>query len=174
MTAKARPGVTGLMEGFCKKCGALIPECERCKKPISPCPHCGESSVRKRSAKHHRWFFSWLTQVFESWPDSHSFQPDDIDHLRSYLLCRSKHRDILGERLDPKTANIESHIKFIQELASIGQRKRWFAVEHNGCIVIVTPRSIDWSSLDEDEFRSVSSAVCDVIFAETGMAPDLS
>jgi hypothetical protein len=129
-------------------------------------------SVRKpRRKKHHRLYFGVINVAFDNWPERHPFQPDDTEHLRAWLQCQALHCDTYGEPLRNDGHDIERMLEFtqraMQKIKAAGGHG--FFAEHNGAIVLFTPKSVAYDKLDEAEFRKVSQPVFDVIERETGM-----
>ena len=54
---------------------------------MKSCPHCGcDIDNIPRSVPQHRRFFGVISAAYHQWPHDHSFQPDNSEHLRAYLL----------------------------------------------------------------------------------------
>jgi hypothetical protein len=58
------------------------------------CPHCGADS-KQRSSPQHRRFFKLINVAYHHWPEYTEFSPDNAEHLRAWLLCKSKHRNVV-------------------------------------------------------------------------------
>jgi hypothetical protein len=138
------------------------------------CPNCGCVLRKSRSPKHHRWFFAMIQNAFDNWPEAHSFQPDNVDHLRAWLLVKAKYRRIISEPIDPDGISVERMADFMEVAMKVSREKYTFVAIHNGAIVILAPKSIDWTTLDEKEFQPISNAVVGIIEAETGIQVEIA
>jgi hypothetical protein len=127
--------------------------------------------AKPRRSKHHRLYFGVIRAAFGNWPEQHPFQPDDPEHLRAWLQCKAGHRDIYGETLRADGSDALRMVEFNRR-AMIKIRQaggHGFFTEHNGAVVLLTPRSVKYDKLDEAEFSQVSKPVLDVIERETGI-----
>lgn len=106
-----------------------------------------------------------LEQAFLNWPEDADFQPDNREHLRAYLTVKAGHREILGERLQHNVGDPLRMVDFIgRVLTRVRDRGGYaFAVEHNEAIVVMLPRSIDWDTLDQQEFSPIATAIYAII-----------
>jgi hypothetical protein len=138
------------------------------------CPNCGCVLRKSRSPKHHRFFFAAVQNAFDNWPEHHRFQPDNPEHLRAWLLVKAKYRRIINEPLDQDAISIEKMADFVEQAMKISREKYSFVAIHNGAIVILAPRSVDWTTLDEKEFQPISNAVIGVIEQETGIQVEIA
>lgn len=138
------------------------------------CPHCGVALRKSRSPKAHRFFFAMIQKAFDNWPERHDFQPDNPEHLRAWLLVKAKYRTIVNEPLEANAITIDQMADFVSKALETSREKYTFVTIHNGAIVILAPRSIDWATLDEKEFQPVSNAVLGVIEAEAGIQVELA
>ena len=130
--------------------------------------------TQPRLLPHHRFFFAFLDEVFEHWPDTHKFQPTDADyHLRAWLLVKAgfSHRFVSEPFKDSRiTQKALVLLKgFVQQLT--GGKPVWFK-QVGETIEAQWPRSISFTNMDEEEFRRVTSVVFAVIYGETGMDVD--
>jgi len=131
------------------------------------CPTCG---AKQRSNEEHRILFGVITLAFENWPETHKFKPDDADHLRSWLLVEAKHCETFEV---PNVISTEP-----KAIANLGKffcaGKRHFRLKQVGDgIVIVRPKSIAKENCPTPVFRSIASAVYEIIESITGITPDI-
>lgn len=129
-------------------------------------------AVRKpRRKKHHRLYFAAIRVAFDNWPEMHDFQPKDHEELRAWLQCKSGHRNTYGETLRNDGHDAHRMVEFTQKaMAMIRAAGGYgFFAEHNGSIVLLTPKSVAYDKLDEAQFSEVSGPVFDAIERETGM-----
>jgi hypothetical protein len=138
-------------------------------KPIDVCPHCGVILRKQRSAKAHRFFFAVISEAFYHWPAAHPFQADNAEHLRAWLLCKTKHRTIIGERLHQDDGDVVRMQQFVQRAIAESRNHYCFVAVFNGALVVLSPKSIDWNTLDEKAFAPIRNDVFDVIVKETGL-----
>lgn len=123
-----------------------------------------------RSSKHHRLFFGAIIKAFMNWPDSHEFKPQDDEHLRAWLLCKAGYRDVTTHEL--QDASMAESVAAMIE-ASINQSKaHGFAVYNNNLVYVLTPKSISWGKLPQEEFNKISQSVSDILKAEINMSLD--
>jgi hypothetical protein len=133
------------------------------------CPHCGGVLTKVRSLPDHRRFFGVIRAAYEHWPEAHKFPPDNAEHLRAWLLCRSGYRNsvvIPVEGSDPAVGRLvvlaaESAIKAAGAYA--------FVRPHASGLAVFRPRSLAWDTLSQKEFGPIRQAIEDVITAETGL-----
>lgn len=129
-------------------------------RSLKQCPYCNATLGKPRSLKAHRYFFALIQRAFENWPDDETaFQPDSLDHLRAWLLVKAKHRTIIA--MEPG----EEQVAFLIRLLALTRASGGFAfpAEHNGQIVIATPKSISWSELDQPSFAPIAESVYRII-----------
>lgn len=127
--------------------------------------------TKPRRAKHHRLFFAVIAAAFENWPELHDQQFENAEHLRAWLTVKAGFRDIFGERLRSDEADPKRMASFITK-AMLKTRQAGgygFVTEYNGSIVLLTPKSISWSKLSQEEFSPVADRVFQIIEQETGI-----
>jgi len=129
------------------------------------CPHCGcefdESDPR--STKDHRRFFKIISVAFANWPERHAHKPDNAEHLRAWLLCAAKHRNVNVIQGDKNTVNAMK-----TALSETGVYVFSFDVDGGGT-AIVTPKSIKFGKAGQKRFNAVRDAVCEIIEQEIGV-----
>ncbi len=128
-----------------------------------------------RSAPHHRLFFAAISEAFNQWPESHSFQPDNSEHLRAWLLVKAGYREKpLATRIEGDVPSASLMADFVERVVAVtmGTGKYGFAVVHGEHLIVLTPRSIAWEELEQNDFNVVSQKVSDVLKAEVNMSLD--
>ena len=135
----------------------------------SHCPHCGTEigEIKRRSIPDHRRLFALIKQAFDNWPEAHEFTPESPEHLRAWLTCKAGWRDAtaydLGERADAAVVALalEAGIKAARGVG--------FVRVHGRSVAVITPKSIDFRSMGQQEFGLLRDAITDIIKAETGI-----
>lgn len=130
--------------------------------------------TQPRLLPHHRFFFAFLDEVFEHWPETHKFQPTDADHhLRAWLLVKAGFSDRFvsdpfqnGKITKQAMALLKS---FVDRLT--GGRPVWFK-QVGETIEAQWPVSISFTNMDEEEFRRVTALVFAAVYGETGIDVD--
>ncbi len=125
--------------------------------------------TKPRRIKHHRFFFATVANYFDNWPVSHSFVPDNEEHLRAWATCKARYYTIIGERLHQNDGDPLRMADFIEKVMKMSRKKYSFVTIHNGSIVLLTPRSVDWETLDETAFRPIADSILDVLAEESGI-----
>lgn len=130
--------------------------------------------LRRRSRKHHGLFFACIDDVYANWPESHHFKPGSSKHLRAWLLVEAGYHEILSERIEGDIMSAMLMGDFVARVLerTVGQGKFGFVKIAKPWILVYTPRSIDWATLDQRGFSEVSQRVSDVLKAEIGMSLD--
>lgn len=125
--------------------------------------------TKPRRVKHHRFFFATIANYFENWPVQHSFVPENEEHLRAWATCKAKYYTILGERLHQNDGDALRMADFVEKAMRLNRKKYSFVTIHNGSIVLLTPRSVDWETLDEMAFRPIADSILEVLASESGI-----
>ena len=132
------------------------------------CQACG-SPLRQRSDASHRLFFAVIAEAFKQWPETASFQPEDAEHLRAYLLCKAKHCDTLDVRCrNPDAISLQTQLYAIVKATS--GKPPLMGAYHWG-VRIWWPRSIAYAKCDRKTFNAVSDKVYEII--ETVLQTDI-
>jgi hypothetical protein len=126
--------------------------------------------VKPRRPKFHRWFFVIIKNYFDNWPTSHSFQPDDEEHLRAWATVKSGHRDIFGERLSHTDRDIHRMADFVEKAIQRSRKTHSFITIFNGSLVMLTPKSIAFDALDQAAFEPIADKILGVLETESGIA----
>lgn len=138
---------------------------------MSTCPHCGKGGKR-RSIEQHRRYFAVVKHAFETWPETHSFQPDNAEHLRKWLQVKAGYRtvqEIDVSRSDPRSMQIvESTLRAAMKATG---DYAWTVV-HGKRLYVVASRSIAFDKISHGEFCALNNLVQEVIESETGIKID--
>lgn len=126
------------------------------------CACCG-CDIDARSSKDHRRFFKIIEVAYHHWPDGHQHKPDNEEHLRAWLLCAAKHRNVNIINGDKKTVEIMKDV-----LRQNGSYVFSFDVGGGGTAV-VTPKSIKFGKAGQKRFNAIRDTVCEIIEAEIGI-----
>jgi hypothetical protein len=134
------------------------------KQACGDCPY----KPQQRSQAAHNHLFAIITAAEKLWPADHPFQPEDAEHLRSYLLVKARHFD----KLDVKCKNADA----------IGLRMQLDAIIRAFCdgkpplmhsyswgIRIFKPRSISYAAADRKVFNAVSETVFEILEVTLGV-----
>ena len=136
---------------------------------MNPCPQCPfvESEHRSRSTPHHRLFFSVIARAFESWPESEKFQPEDAEHLRSYLLIKAGHFTKLDLRCEnPDAMSLEDQLRAIIRTIS---DKPPLMHSYEWGVRIFWSKSMSYSAADRKTFNEVCDKVFEIISVTLGV-----
>lgn len=123
-----------------------------------------------RSSKHHRLFMGALASACANWPENHEFKPQCFDHFRAWILCKIRYCNTQTHEL--KTAEMAERIAEIIQAALNQSEGFGFAVYSNNLVYVLTPKSIKFEKLPQDEFNKVSQRVSDILKAEIQMSLD--
>jgi hypothetical protein len=147
-------------------------------RKLDHCPHCGcdlsDDSKLPRSPKQNRAFHHMIGMALDSWPEAAEFQPEGrtktarFEHIKAYLLCKARHRDILGDRLKAGVLHTEAEmVKFAQALIRESRERPCFVTEHMGMVVIVAPKAT--ADTSHEDFQPVFDEVMAQIEELTGI-----
>jgi len=142
---------------------------------MTSCPHCGcDIGHKPRSEADHRRFFALIGAAFAQWPEAHEFQPSSSEHLRSWLLCKAGHHEVITipvEYAEDQPAMLRL-VTLTVEAAMKAADGYTFVRPHGSAIAVFKARSIAWHKLGQKDFGAIRSAVEDVIEAEIGVPAD--
>ncbi len=131
------------------------------------CPTCGG----KRSSEDHRRFFGLIAAAFKHWPEAHEFQPDSAEHLRAWLLCKAKHRNVALIGRGDDEAEFANAVALT--VAALRQLKEYhFDVPVSSGVALVSPKSISYSDVSQKQFNAIRDDVTAIIEAELGVSAD--
>jgi len=125
--------------------------------------------TKPRRHKHHRFFFATVANYFDNWPIKHPFQPDNEEHLRAWATCKAGYRDILGERLHHTEGDVHRMADFIEKALQRSREKYSFVTIHNGSLVLLSPKSIAFDTLDQTAFAPIADRIFNVLEQESGI-----
>ena len=137
------------MTDHCPACGFVLP------------PH------RHRSEPHHNLFFAVIARAFDSWPESAKFQPEDAEHLRSYLLIKAGHfikLDLVAE--NPDALSLEDQLRTIVRTIS---DKPPLMHSYEWGVRIFWARSLSYAAADRKTFNEVCDKVFEIISITLGV-----
>lgn len=143
------------------------------------CPHCQceiDGKSKPRSVDQLRRFFAMLRAIYQHWPESAEFQPDDMEHLRKFALIKAGHR----ETTDVPVAFAEDQpgltklTAFVIEGALKAAGAYAFIRPHpeGGLVRVFKAKSIAFDKLGQAEFNALNDAVETVYASETGLDPE--
>ena len=126
-------------------------------------------SIDQRSGPQHRRLFGLIKAAFDQWPEACSFQPDNEEHLRAWLLVKGKHRIIKTFHLSEDASEEAKLIPFV--IASMLGKYAW-AWSDGTELKVCIPDSIAFDKCPHDLFGKICDDVAQVIRVETGLDPD--
>ena len=125
--------------------------------------------AKPRRYRHHKFFFATVANYYDNWPIKHGFQPDNEEHLRAWATCKAGYRDILGERLHHDDGDVHRMADFIEKALQRSREKYSFVTIHNGSLVLLSPKSIAFDTLDQTAFAPIADRIFDVLEQESGI-----
>lgn len=137
------------------------------------CHECGavqEDETLHRSQPHHRLFFAVIARTMESWPESEAFQPEDAEHLRSFLLIKAGHFIKLDLRCEnPDALSLEDQLRAI--VRTVSERPPLMHSYAWG-VRIFWPKSMSYAAADRAKFNEISERVFEIISVKLGVSID--
>jgi len=124
---------------------------------------------KPRSIDQHRRFFAVIKATHDQWPESHPFQPDNTEHLRSWLLVRAGHHTVKTFHLD---GDGDEFARLIPVIVATMLNKHAWCRAHGQELHVCVPESIAFDKLDHKAFCILNDNVDEVIRIETGLDPD--
>lgn len=127
-----------------------------------------------RSIPHHNFFFAFIAEVYDAWPDIHPFQPDNSEHLRAWLTVKAGYLEMFEwDFVGLPTTTIHASLNVCRALikARAGDRATWFKIIGTK-IYAAWPKSIKFEKMDEDEFKRFTTIVFALIYSEVGIDVD--
>lgn len=147
---------------------------------MTHCPHCGckldPVKGKPRSLEQLRRFFGMLRAMFNHWPETAEFQPENEEHLRAWVLIKAGHKEFT----DIPVAFAEDE-PGLTKLAAISieaavRASGGFAFirphPEGGMVRVYKPKSIAFGKLGQAEFNSLNDAVETAYAQETGLDPE--
>lgn len=121
-----------------------------------------------RNRARHALLFAVLNPAFHHWPEQEDFQPQDTEHLRSWLLVEAGHCEVD----DIKFAG-GSKAQMVGALTAFMNRQRgktWIHYRQTADgIRALTPKSIAFRKCSEDAFKKVLERAIEIIELKTGV-----
>ncbi len=127
-------------------------------------------SEKPRSIDHHRRFFGLVRALFHHWPERMTFQPDNEEHLRAFLLVKAKHRTIKTFYLTSDEIADECAKVVPIVTAMMLHRYCWCWTDGNA-INVAAPQSTAFDKMPHGKACEVYSAVEDYV-RSIGIDPD--
>lgn len=138
---------------------------------IRLCDHC--PAHRRRSLPQHRRLFGLISAAFHHWPGGHEFEPDSAEHLRAWLLCKTRHRETndftLPDTDDP--VMMARMMEFAEALLDT-QKGSKFGRWRGSTLRVFTPKSISFEKLNHRDACLLFDEIGAVIEAELGIKAD--
>ncbi len=131
--------------------------------------HQDRSRGKPRSIDQHRRFFGVIRAAYHHWPERVSFQPDNEEHLRAWLLVKAKHRTIKTFHLPADASDSAALIPVV--IATMLGKHSW-AWSKGTDLFVCVPESIAFDKIGHNAFCALNDDVDAVIRAETGLDPD--
>lgn len=128
------------------------------------CPHCGS---QPRSSDDHRRFFALVKAAFEQWPEGGAFTPDNIDHLRAYLLCKAGYRKTTMIETDEPAATVAAI-----EAAFRAADTYAFVRPYGDGVAVYSPKSLRFDKTDQKAFNAVRDEVSSIIESVIGVTAE--
>ena len=121
---------------------------------------------KPRSIDQHRRLFALIKAAHDHWPEAHSFQADNAEHMRAWLLVKAKHRTVKTFYLSEDASESARLIPFV--IASMLGKYAWAWADGNTLRVCV-PDTIAFDKCPHGLFCGICDAVADVILREAGL-----
>lgn len=128
------------------------------------CPHCGS---QPRSSDDHRRFFALVKAAFDQWPEGGNFTPDNIDHLRAYLLCKAGYRKTTMIETDEPAATVAAI-----EAAFRAADTYAFVRPCGDGVAVYSPKSLRFDKTDQKAFNAVRDKVSSIIESVIGVTAE--
>lgn len=125
---------------------------------------------KQRSLPQHRRFHGLVRACYHHWPESHTFQPDNEEHLRAYLLVKAGHRSIKEFYLADTAAN-EDVARLIPVVAAMMLHRYCWAWVDGEAIKVCAPLTTAFRDMKHEEACKVYDAV-DQYLLSIGMDPE--
>ena len=128
------------------------------RKVCADCP-----LKNSRSIQVTRLFFDLLAKAYDHWPLSSKFKPDNVEHLRAYLLVKAKHS--VTERVEIAGQVYPEHIKLVVTglIRAIGTFCFIRIAETGEYFDVAHPKSMSFDKLGEKQFNEVMQNVLEII-----------
>jgi len=137
--------------------------------------------TRPRSMPHHHFFFAYLKEAFENWPEGGAelgngvrFHPENEEHLRAWAIIMAGVKFRIAVEVDDGDMPAGELGNVLAGVLRKLRRMRIYAWPKliNGRVRIVMPVSIAHDPMDEKDFSELSSAVFDMIEGLIGLSAD--
>ena len=130
-----------------------------------------EQRGKPRSGEQRRRFFAVVAGTYHQWPEAHAFQPDNAEHLRSWLLVKAKHCVINTFQLE-SDAEAAQFAKLIPIITALMLKKHSWCRAKGDEIHVCVPLSISYEDCGHNLFTHICADVDEIIRTETGLDPE--
>lgn len=147
---------------------------------MTKCPHClcdiDPEKGKPRSVEQLRRFFAMLRAMFSHWPEKVEFQPDSLEHLRKWVLCKAGHRDatdipVAFAEDQPGLTKLAA-IAIEAAIKAAGGFPFVRAHPDGGLVRVFKAKSIAFDKLGQAEFNRLNDEVELAYASETGLDPE--
>lgn len=132
--------------------------------------------TQARSLPHHRFFFAFMREAFDNWPDDHRVQPPNEDWLRQWLMVRAGIKETAALAFESGTSpDPMGLVRMLKAITgTVTKRPIWFSIDTSeGTIEAMWAKSVAFDKMDEAEFKETTSKVFKTIFDEVGIDCDV-
>lgn len=129
------------------------------------CKTCGQTTKDVRSNADHNRLFAIIEAAFKHWPETSNFQPDNSEHLRSWLICKAGPEFRTVTTMEAPEAD-EALKERIQELV---EDQNTHCGWRGAVLYKVQPKSMKFEKLGQRAFGQLRDAICEVIEQEVGV-----
>lgn len=139
------------------------------------CPHCGcdiGEPGKGRSVPQLRRYFALIRAAFTHWPDAHEFRPDNAEHLRRWLQCKSGHYETTRIEIPSSDPNVMKLARLAAEAAIDAADGTAFIKPFGDYLIVFKPKSIRFDKLSHGAACQLFDEVAAVIEAEIGIPAD--
>lgn len=118
-------------------------------------------------------FFAFIDATFESWPETHTFRPVNPEHLRAWLLTRTKdHYHRFGNMLNiykPDAGKLKDYIDMLFAAVAVYGYAIPELDETTGIMDLLVAKTIAWAELDEKAFLPIAREIYELIELHSGL-----
>lgn len=128
-----------------------------------------------RSTQHHRRLMGVIKAAFENWPERANFQPENFNHLRSWLAVRAGHYSTITVNLreNSTVAAMALTVEQLKDIAhAVDDEKYPFIKPEADRIVMAIPKTIRFSKMPKSEFTPFAESVEEIIQSILGVSCD--
>ena len=129
------------------------------------CEHCGKSSKLPRSGPDHRRLFAIINAAYDSWPETHSFQPNSVEHLRAWCLMRTGRFTLVPLR--KRNLDFTEQILLVSDICQQLDAFPFIDIEAED-VGIKKPHSMRFDRMSQRQFGPLRDAIEDLLCTELG------